>query len=383
MSADIILENKKLIALLIIAVLLLYFAPRLLSTASYVTGYEGAKPSFYGVKDLQNGGKTFTNDNYGNASLHEFGTTMLFDEDDATTGLPNIAGEMTSIQIPMSNNTWVPPDWVPSDWWRDSLSWKNPTNVYEWKIRMSDGSYKVYRMEEWKLKWFISLSAEWDSTGWLDDEESNNKFYKNVEIWAKIDLRPVWYFQGQDVAYFAIGKIELANIKTDGMNGDPRITPMSPGSTLEIYLNPFGSDTAPKSDDFKAYYYQNTTLNPDLFRDYVYVKITLNEFGVHQWWDWFTLKQKGDSAVLGFNVYVFVVGVWTVKDIQDIQDYQGRSSKIQTEGFSIDWSWLTSIFSSPWTWFGIGSFLLILILGIVAIVLLWFFGIPAFLKRRG
>ena len=373
------------IAILVLSVLFAHRFGLLSVQPSYSTAYEGAKACFHGIYDWELGGTVYTNAEHHGASLCRFDTTMQFDRDGATVNAPNLVGEMTSVMVPVSSG-WVPPNWVPSEWWRDAASWRNPVQVYPWKVKNPDGTFTVYRMEEWKLKWFISLSAEYDSgpDPFNLYDEAQNQRYHNLEVWFEFDVQPVWYFEGQQQAYFAIAKIELTNVKTEG---NPRFTPMSPGSILTIYLNPFDkTEKAAGEEEFKAFYYQNRTLNPQYFRDKVYAYIVLNDFGTNEWWEWTHLQADGDVITLGFTVTVFVVGEWKVQDVQDIDDYEGRDSKLRSWGWtglsdfvewlSNGWNSLMEWLGNPFNLAGLGLFGLLAIAIVVAVVMFWFFGAP-------
>lgn len=368
-----ILANKRLIAAMAVAIILFAgFGSTLLS--GYTTGYEGAKAQFYGIYDDEYD-KRYTNTETHEASLCSFDTTMKFDRDEYDKDSCNIVGEMTSIQIPLDDNNWVPPTWVPREWWSDSLYWKNPRKVYEWQVNNSDNTTTVFRMEEWVTKWYVSLSAEWDSGPdiWDGDDEAQDRRYTNLEIWIELDIQPTWYFEGQEMAYFAIGKIELANFMAEGHH-DPRVVPMSPGSILKIYTAPFGDELAPDQDDFVAFYHQGKKLNPQYFRDKVYVHIDLADFGSDEWQDGFSWRAQGDAVTMGFTVVQFVVGQWTVQDQGDLENYTGRDSKTDRTGFWFD--------IDPSAWFAFGAWLWFVIIGVVAVALFWFFGLPAFVTRR-
>lgn len=382
-------RNKKFVAILLIAFLLFYVSRSVAMqvSQSYVTAYEGAKVRFYGIHDLVTD-KKYTSTVKHEASTVKFDTTLLFDIDEWDAEYCNLEGETTSVQIPLGENKWVPPSWVPQEWWTDARYWSNPSNVYEWKI--SEGDEIVFwRMEEWRTKWFFSIEAGWD-TGpdvWTGLDEADGPRYRNLEVWFEIDISPTWYFEGQTTAYFAIAKVELANLKLQGFDTNRiDVTPESVGSVLTVYLEPFGGEITPSESDFTSYYYQNKTLNPQYFRDKVYVCFTLNDFGTQEFGPLWGLDCQGDVVTVGFTVTQFVVGEWRVKDIGDIPEDYERTSKIQKSGWTKFWEgiseWWSSI--SPWTWAGIGGFMLIAIAIVVVIVCAWLFGIPAFLMgRRG
>jgi len=389
--------NRKLLAGLATILLLgaLLFTPSfqlmLLSAAGYPTAYEGAKAIFYGVRygDLE-----YSAAEKHDASLARFDTQLRFDPDGADVWQCNLYGEMTSVFVPDVRS--IPPDWVPSEWWRSTLDWRNPRNVYEWRVVDDEGYIHFYRMEEWLTVWFVSISAEWDSGPdfWRLDDEAQNRRYHDAEVWFMFDIRPVWYFEGAEKTYFAIAKIELmhVDVSAEDMAGneyDPNpsmsFIPESVGSILYIYTSPFGGESAPGEDDFKRYYYRNATLNPQYFRDKVYAYITLADFGTEEWWEGLALKAKGDVVTLAFKVVLFVVGEWKVRDISELPEDYGRHAKIGTWG----WTGLSDFLAAAAAWFsnpfniaGLAMFFWVLVAIIVFAVLTYFLGPPRWLLER-
>ena len=386
MSWKTLRENKTKIFILILAFIIVLnwdaIKLQIYQLTSYTSAYEGAKARFYGVYDTQTDQK-YTAMQYHDASLHQFDTTMKWDRDDYFTGAPNIMGEMTTVYIP-SKSVSPPQDWVPSEWWRDTLQWENPVNVYTWHVKVGDTTH-VYRMEEWKTKWYVTFSAEWDSGPSISmNEETDNQRYRNVEVWIEFDIQPVWYFEDQDAVYFAIAKVELSNVKVAGSdmagnelppNPSLSFTPESVGSALTIYTEPFGTTQAETEEELKSFYYHNVTLNPLYFRDKVYIHIDLNDFGTQEWQEWLSWKARGDVVTLGFTVTQFVVGEWQVKDVSDIEEYEGRTAKTGQTGWTPpDFlkgiaDWFANI--SPWTWAGLGTFGLLAIFVIVFALLIY------------
>lgn len=383
------------LAVLTAALILLSYRPAatiLLQVGGYPTAYEGAKAAYYGI---QYNGQRYTNEIKHDASSARFDTQLKFDPDGSDVWQCNLAGEMTSVFIPSAEN--LPPEWVPQEWWRPTLDWKNPRNVYEWKVIDEEGFIHFYRMEEWLTVWYISISAEWDSGPdvlRLDDEAQNRR-YRDAEVWFIFDISPAWYFEGAEAAYFAIAKIELMHVDVKGrdMAGneyDPNpsmsFIPESVGSILYIYTAPFGGESAPGPEDLKRYYYENASLNPLYFRDKVYAYITLADFGSQDWWEGLALKAKGDVVTLGFKVVQFVVGEWKVRDISELPDEYGRRAKIGVWG----WTGLTDLLaaaaawlSSPFNLAGLAVFFWVLAAILVFAVLTYFLGPPRWLRLRG
>lgn len=333
----------------------------LFSSMSYSTGYQGAKASFKGaVYDSIE----YTNTERGDASRCQFDTTLALDVDNAQSDLPNIMGEMTSVFIPSEtlSNT---PTWIPSEWTRSISYIQNPTRVWDWTIQN-----KSYVMEEWLLRWYISLSAEWDALPLFSFEmsETRDQRYKGLEIWFEIDLTPVWYFEDAETSYFAVAKLQVADVRKDGHDNsgelvparnDMSVRPESQGSILTLYNGLFAKDNPVTKE---PNIYQGQVLNPSLFTDKVYSYISLENFGTT-----YTVEvpagqvRRGDVITFAFDVRVFVVGQWDVQDIQSIEDIEGeegygRTAKVGSSGFSLP-AWL----SNP------SNRLLVAILGIVGL----------------
>jgi hypothetical protein len=317
----------------------------LLSSSSYSTGYEGAHAQFAGIRwqDQQYEGLGFD-------------TTMHFDPDDALTGMCDLEGEMTSVFIPSESLSNMP-SWIPLDWVRETSYIQNPVKEpYTWEI-----GNLTYTMEEWKLRWYFSISAGWsEPPTWtmLKDTEKTTRRYTECEIWFEFDLTPVWYFEGTDRAYFAIAKMQVADVELEALDNDGNkvepsletsVSPESQGSILPIYYGKFAQQNPADKD---AMDYQGKQLNPDLFTSKAYTYFRLNNFGVTDWLETgaFLLpvhKLKGDVVTVSVDVTVFVIGEWTVQDIESIENIEGdtgygRTAQLGTGG----WTWETFL-SSP------------------------------------
>jgi len=333
----------------------------LLSTASYPTGYQGAKAQFAGVRwqDQQHEGLGFD-------------TTLHFDPDHATFGMPDLEGEMTSVFIPSESLSNLP-SWIPLDWVRETSYIKNPVKEpYSWEI-----GNLTYTMEEWQLRWYFSISADpTDAPPFTrtEDREGHNKRYTQLQAWFEFDLMPTWYFEGTNTAYFAIAKMQVADVKLHALDNDGNevtpsletsVTPQSQGSILPIYYGLFAEQNPADKD---AMDFQGKQLNPDLFTSKVYTYFTLANFGTTHWTEhgaWLNIidKWKGDVVTVSVDVTVFVIGEWVVQDIESLEEYEdyGRTAKIGTTG---GWSWET-FFSSP-----ANRFLLMLIVGFAVFIFL-------------
>ena len=299
-----------------------------LSSFGYSSGFQNPKARFAGVR-YKNTPYTFEDTH--DASMARFDTVLRFDPDQARGGMPNVFGEMTTVFVPEESLSSLA-GWIPSEWLIGTDLIQNPQNEYSWNI-----SGKTYKMEQWVLKFYMSFSGEWDhyeaedmSQLWLG--EVRKRAFTNTEVWLEFDLSPTWYIEGGGTAYFAIAKIQLSDIKKSGKDANNQeitasttmsVSPESVGGIMYIYNGLFGGVTAEK----EASTYQGKKLNPELFTDKVYAHFDLNNFGVNSvrvllGWDIYS-----DVVTVGFDITVFVIGEWTVKDVQQIPEDFGRTAK--------------------------------------------------------
>jgi hypothetical protein len=308
-----------------------------LSSVGYSTGFQGVHAKFDGI--MYNS-KKYESFSPNGASLAMFDTTLQFDADGATSGKPNVVGEMTSVFVPEESLSWTPV-WsdafaIPQEWLRRVAVIKNPQQTYEWAIED-----KTYKMEQWVLRFYVSLSSEWDDLrgeggGLIGGLTMPQEFgqvrresYSNAELWFNFDMTKTWYIEGQGTAYFAVAKIQVAEFKKTAhditgkeveLSTELSVSPQSVGALMYIYQGRWGVASA----ETTAQTYQGKKLNPEYFRDNVYARFTLNNFGVTSWNEYGTVKGKGDVATVAFDMTVFVIGEWDVKDVQQIPSDFGR-----------------------------------------------------------
>ena len=331
-------RNKGLIKALVVLFVIFIFlngglsALKVLSTGGvgYISGYEGARARYAGV--LWDNEQTQTGD-----------STLFWDGDGVGSGCPAIVGEMTSVFVPQESVGEQPFSFGSgadiTDWLLGSTTTRNPVQTYEWTFGEGNDS-SVYRMEEWRLKWYFSISAEPSGAerptsahlgGW-----TRFSSWTQIEVWFELNVEPIWYFEGADHAYFAIAQLRVSDVavggkfggKESGYETEPlpecRVAPMSAGSVLPLYYGIFGSEA--NRAEKTAYEYRGRRLNPQLFTDRVYTKYSLNDFGLSEKWDW-GVFWKGDVVTVGVDVNVFVVGEWKVKEIQELPEDYGRDAK--------------------------------------------------------
>ncbi len=299
-------------------------------TSGFTTAYEGVKPSFKGVYTE---GYAFEGSSFR-------GTQMDFDLDDPKLYLPDIEGEMTSIFLPKDITYGSLPNWVP-DSRAIALSALTPeVTVYEWDV-----GDKAYHMEEYDLKWFVSMEAGYDSQGFFD-EEGNNQRYHNAEVWFELNTSPNWVFEGADKTYFTVAKIIVDYVYVDGHDKSIiDVSPESAGTAVSLFYMPYGEPINVDEETFKGFKAQDTRLNPELFRNKLYTMIRLDDFGTQAWLENLVSRRyQGDIVTWEFTVKVFVVGEWTLKDQQVTPELTeeggyGRQVKIVTQGINWDRLW--------------------------------------------
>jgi len=295
-------------------------------TSGFTTAYEGVKPSFQGVY-------------WGEVAYEQGirGTQLNFDPDDPRRGLPDLEGEMTTIFLPKDVSFGDVPSWIPQSR-AIALADKSgdPVEVYEWIIDKT-----AYKMEEYDLKWFVSMEAGFDTYG-IFDEEGNNQRWSNAEIWFKLDTSPNWIFEGADETYFTVAKIAVDYVEKDGHDKDQiDVSPESQGTAVSLFYMPYGESINVDEENFRGFAVGETHLNPEIFRNELYTMIRLDNFGTQAWWEGATRHYSSDVVTWEFTVKVFVVGQWELKDIQDaselIEGGYGRQVQIKQTGFVFDW----------------------------------------------
>ena len=323
----------------------------------YSSAFQGPKAEFYGV--TYNGKQYMATQANGASESHFSDTVMHFDADSASSGKPKIDGEMTSIFLPEQSLTQIPA-WVPLSWIQDLGYVSNPvTGVggvnppYSWNI-----TGNTYKMAEYDMRYWVSLSSSWSGSEDPSPQLSSSLFgyaynvYQNVGVWIKLDISPSWYIQGGGTAYFAIALCTLAenvqmSAKGNSPNGptyaartDENVDPYSRPSVSEMYYNPWGGATPPNDEQQTAMQYNGKDLNPAYFVNTLYMHMDLVNFGT---WagvqNAFSTYTRGDVATFAFDFKVFVIGEYTVKDIQNNPSQYGRFTPVATSGTE----WFTSI----------------------------------------
>lgn len=369
------MRNKKYLATLIIAGLAITLIAQRYTPLSTISNYQGIHPSF---EAILYDGKLYTNENPLNASvLRVHPSSFDFDPDGDNTGRPNLRGELRDIQIVRDLATYDVQDTAAHILNMGGES-KMPYKVYEWEVE-TDDLIHVYRMENWLCSFEVNLWADptaGDFWSWVwNNGEVYNSVYDSTEIWLRLEAAPSWYFEGADEVYFGLGYMELAQFTSflDHENPLVEVMPESKWAAFSIYNSLNGASEYVGNPVAQASTFEGTLLNPAVFRDEWHTVITVDNFGVFDYNSW-DASYNTDSVQLKVLVHVFVVGEWTVQPDEE-RDMEEHESD-ERGGWLTD---LIDLFNDP-SW---GAYWMILPFGLVGFVLLWFYGIPKFLRKEG
>jgi len=389
-------HNKKLIAVLIAALLLLYAwyngGVFKLGSIGYLTPTQGLEAEFHSIRwgtenvppgswwsNTECPGSIYNRQDGTPApnSQLSFGYELSFDPDEADRGMP----DLMATQQPFTLDTDVEP------------------KRYSWLVKVGsktfqNGSiydvYTQFEMYRYKLSWAINLvltGSSWESDGHIYDKAYGlpvylqcRGAYYNAEIWIKLKPRAFVYFKDNpDQVFFApayLGVDEIQFVGTDDKgqktldDGDIKKTidliPKARGETLGIYYQRGAGDVVNLED--KVLQYQGIQLDPQVFRDEYWCRIILNVFKAYTWVDWgIYYHYKYPSVNIKFYVYVLVVGKWTVYiktgEVPKLEPHQPITNVNPPwwQGWS---SWL----ANPWTLLWTGIFALFAILIVIVIL---------------
>jgi hypothetical protein len=358
----------RVVALVVLVVLLISIGDAthnvFFSSTGYSSAFQGPKITFYGEEIL---GQHFTQTPT---------TTLMFDPLSKNPELiqiylPEIHGSMTTVFLPEDSVNFL--GWgstlgisIPASWTQNlglyASGWKgqSPEVTYNWTI-----NGKMYYMAQYRMKWYVAFAGYWkniENPALLVDpvlRPTVENVYPNLNMWFEIDTTPTWYIQGGGVAYFAIGKMQLdENVAMGGRdnNGNPvaartdeSTNPESASAVNMIYYAPWGAQ--PIASEIAPSYYEGKELNPNYFRNVSYCSVDLANFGVYAGaQNFFGTYTKGDTATFCFDLTAFVIGEYTVQDIQKDPTHFGYFTPTSTGSniFSDLFGWLFSPSTLAW-----------------------------------
>ena len=365
-----------------------------LSSIGYSFGGAGVRSSFVGIE--WNYG-----DDTGQVDLRP-DTKFYFDADDPHSDAPNLVGEMTNAFVPEESLSNAP-SWVPTEWFSGSSDIRNPLQTETWELENPENPEEIlaYEVEEWMLKLYVSITCEWDPKTWFGfGGERMNQRYRDTEVWIELDLAQDFFiFEGSPTPYFAISKVKCSQFATGKLGSEDKILTWEKGlglvdkpeeytptdlfsvvpettSWMYLYYDQWGGEKATDIDPFS---YMGRQLNPEIFVDKMFFSVNLANFGTQyeDFWDFSTLS-KGDAVTWEFNVYVYVVGEWKIKDISDMPEGYGRDPMVD-----YNQSWITGMLTDPR--FQLWSFIGLIALGVLALAVFapWvLFAVVGLFKRK-
>lgn len=276
-----------------------------LSSVSY---YEGVHPSFVAVyHDWQ----YYTTNDPGDASTARIGlSTLNFDPDHPTEGLPNLMGELRDVQVITDLSRYVPAETYAHI--LDMGGSPQPDEPYRsviWQVEDRE-----YQLDLWLCSLEVNTYVKADR-GWVPFiHEQYNQRYRDTEIWLKLETTKEWggYFEGAEEVNFGIAYMELADFEI--FNEDPAldVLPKSQWAALDLWDDPIGMATTPDTPIAQAENLRGGEINPLYFKPAYYTRITLGSFGTYNY-NILDTSYKADSIQHTILVHVLVVGEWKLK----------------------------------------------------------------------
>lgn len=287
----------------------------LMETPGFLTGAQGLEAQFHSLYWERNWYSTTECPSGKKPSMRQFGFTMTFDPDDQYDGWADLCAS----QQPFTVDTEVEPK---------HYAW----TVDKGTVTLSNGTKvkKVYQFEMWRYRmtWAVNIWMSGTEAETCDTTAFNiitwYPNYADTTLWIKIMPKNYPYFKDNpDQLFLAPAYIGLENIAFAAFDQDKReikndpdiqalvdLIPKAPGEALGIYYQRGGT---PINLEQRLLAYQGAELDPAIFRNEYWTRITLLNFPVKTWFDWqIWHKWKFPSVYLKFVVYAFVVGRWTV-----------------------------------------------------------------------
>jgi len=374
-----------------------------LSTVGYVSGYQGLSAEFNSVYFKgywYTASTTGPNSNYlvgkpavaQTASAAEFFDHINLDPDYSSSYLPNLCASQSPICVDTDYGTKTYGPW-------SVKTGESTQTVTNWtgSYQVTTETYKEYQIVRYRCEWSVNL--------WLNgasDEatmDGNAHTWQDAEIWVKLTPQSFVYFaDNPDKVYFAPAKIQLADAEwwsldqTQTKSENPSIAsyqdvfPEAKGEALGIFYSRGGSQVDIESETLS---YQGEHLDPSIFRSEYWVRISLGTFRPHSWWN-DVLHLTGysyefPSVKLDFEVFVFVVGEWTVQleEGETVSLTNHDPQVVNTSMFQFLWDWagmVNSWLGNPFNLAGLGAFGIAAVAVVTVVVLTYFFG-TAWIKR--
>jgi len=379
-----------------------------LSTVGFISGYQGLQSYFDAVKfrnywyDMDHRGPNpsyvlMHPTQYGKtepqiASVAEFFDRLNLDPDYGDQYLPNLCASQTPVTV---DTTSEPKIWqwkVPER--TEEVSGSNATHTWMKTFEI----YREYQMMRYRCEWSINL---WLAGPAGEAYPDTNRAWHDAEIWIKLEPTAFIYFQDNpDQVFFSPALIQLQNIewfsyKTSkdteardfSISQYEDLIPKAEGETLGIYYNKGGAPTGDMEQSYLSY--QGKTLDPKIFRNAYWIKLSLLEYKPFSWFEWGGLAGWGwkyPSVKMKFLVHVFVIGQWTVRlekgDIVELKVHETISPPPQSVDINRFLRAIKEFFDDPWN----KMFMAIVVLLVCVAAILYFTpagtGLAVYMIRR-
>jgi len=383
---------KHLLGVAFVAVLIIYGMPRAMGIG-YITGYQGLQAEFDSVfvknywYDSTHKGP---NSNYNNfeASATEFFDHINLDPDEATTYLPNLGASQTPVSVDLGYGTTVY-QWAVKVT-EEVVEGSNATHTWTTTIE----TFKEFQMIRYKCDWSVNLWLTGDYNEATMTGEAH--VWRDAQIWIRLVPQDFVYFEDNpDQVFFSPAKIQLSSIEwwsTDNAGKEDHTSniaqyqdlfPEARGETLGIFYSRGGADTDLEQTILN---FEGILLDPQVFREEYWVRLDLQMFRPFSWWSPYPISWSYEfpSVKLDFEVFVFVVGEWTVQlssdETLELEPHQPQIVEFNFLGPLLNWiNGVVSWFGNPFNLAGLGG-------TAIAIVVLFFFALiliraPWILKR--
>jgi len=245
-------------------------------------------------------------------SALEFGHTLNLNPDDPNKGFPTLAGTFGTFYAYANNSR---------------------NDVYTWQIPVGKNPstqetiYRQYQMQ--RVYCTMSVNVYLAGTGDEAGVDGNVPNYGGAQIWIKMTPNNFAYFRDNPQAvYFApeyIGLTKDVEIATKGGGGNinkasslvadaQSLNPQAKGDSFGIYYQRGGDPISFTGGSSSLLSYQGQMLDPQIFRNEYWTKISLNTFMAANVWSpfWYAHDWAFPSTHFELEVYMFVIGQWTV-----------------------------------------------------------------------
>ncbi|MDH5686274.1 MAG: hypothetical protein OEZ48_00185 [Candidatus Bathyarchaeota archaeon] len=298
-----------------------------MGTVGFITGYQGLQAEFNSVylkgywydSDHDGPNKNYLEWPDKRASAVEFFDHINLDPDHSSDLLPNLAASMSPIVV---DETVDPKRWI----WRvkvgeETEEGKNATHSW---FRIIE-EYKEFQILRYRCEWAMNL---WLSGPGTEAYPDDLRTYRDAQVWIRLVPQAFVYFEDNpDQVYFSPALVQVLDVEWYSFTDDKEkevkdeaiakyedLIPKSEGETLGIFYSRGAQEINLQN---KVLSYENQLLDPAVFRDEYWIRLSLLEFKPNSWWNdplhltgW---SWQYPSVKIKFLVHVFVVGEWTVK----------------------------------------------------------------------